>query len=302
MIADRRGICLTCGIKTVEVKILSRTPITNSDVHDGICIRCNGSAVPASVLHEWQVRNNVHLCSPGNSPHTHRHRMRVAADAIRLATAGNVRQSSSLSEGQPWLTASATVMSNSSVHESSNNESCSISGEADDNCNGSLLHCNDPGASFSSATSQPASQRHRTQFGGSPGSCQQPSVLLSHSAHSASTHSQDGTTSLPTIGPLEENSSEPLEPEDYMEGLHENSFSLIKGMKENRNRPDILKQKLHGFRNLADDQAGALYEIVVIHWSIIRPVDGSSWWRLVRFGEFVPRVTTKNNRQITVVV
>lgn len=50
-IARRRGICLSCGIKTHTVlQLLRRIPITNDDVCQGICIRCSGGSVP----NEWQ--------------------------------------------------------------------------------------------------------------------------------------------------------------------------------------------------------------------------------------------------------
>jgi hypothetical protein len=59
-IAKRRGMCVRCGTKTHQVKILGRVPLTTPDVHLGICIRCDGessSSVPPDVYSDWQARN-----------------------------------------------------------------------------------------------------------------------------------------------------------------------------------------------------------------------------------------------------
>jgi hypothetical protein len=49
--------------------------------------------------------------------------------------------------------------------------------------------------------------------------------------------------------------------EDYTSVGDDDSFSLVKAINECRNTPDQLKKKLHAMRNLADDQAGAVYEL-----------------------------------------
>lgn len=51
-----------------------------------------------------------------------------------------------------------------------------------------------------------------------------------------------------------------FEVEDY-KSLGGDSFSLLKGIRDNKDRPDVLKSKLHAFRNLAEDKAGSLNEI-----------------------------------------
>ena len=56
-IAKRRGLCLKCGIQTHALGMLGRTPLTNEEVHQGICIRDYSSSVPPTIWQEWQVRN-----------------------------------------------------------------------------------------------------------------------------------------------------------------------------------------------------------------------------------------------------
>jgi hypothetical protein len=49
--------------------------------------------------------------------------------------------------------------------------------------------------------------------------------------------------------------------EDYTSTGDDDSFTLVKAIKEYRDTPDRLRKKLHALRNLADDQAGVMYEL-----------------------------------------
>lgn len=77
-IARRRGVCLNCGTKTHDINFLGRRALTNDDVYQGICIKCNHAAVPPNILRDWQSRNaQVTHAQPPN-------RFRVAANLARM--------------------------------------------------------------------------------------------------------------------------------------------------------------------------------------------------------------------------
>jgi len=57
-IAQKRGICIKCGIKTHEKKVLRERALTNEHVHQGVCIRCNPDEVPDPIFKEWQKSIN----------------------------------------------------------------------------------------------------------------------------------------------------------------------------------------------------------------------------------------------------
>jgi hypothetical protein len=54
-IAKKKGVCVKCGMKTHDVKMFKRTPLTNDHVYDGKCIRCN-STVPPQILQQWEQK------------------------------------------------------------------------------------------------------------------------------------------------------------------------------------------------------------------------------------------------------
>lgn len=59
-IAKRKGLCMRCfTIKTHKIKYngLVRNPITDDDVYEGICIRCEPNKVPKSIMGAWDLRN-----------------------------------------------------------------------------------------------------------------------------------------------------------------------------------------------------------------------------------------------------
>ena len=56
-IAEKRGQCLRCGIKTRDVKgVFKRSTITSDQVYKGICIRCNPDKVPQDVYKAWESK------------------------------------------------------------------------------------------------------------------------------------------------------------------------------------------------------------------------------------------------------
>jgi hypothetical protein len=53
-IAKKKGVCVKCGIKTHDVKMFKRIPLTTDHVYDGKCIRCFSNSVPISILKSWE--------------------------------------------------------------------------------------------------------------------------------------------------------------------------------------------------------------------------------------------------------
>ena len=66
-LAKKKGVCLTCGIKTHKVSLLKRTPLTTDTVHKGVCIRCDPNEVPHGVLVAYQERKHNDSNSNNNN-------------------------------------------------------------------------------------------------------------------------------------------------------------------------------------------------------------------------------------------
>lgn len=330
-IAHRRGVCIICfGTKTHEVKVLGRTPLTNQDVYQGICIRCNGGSVPSNVLNDWQTRNQ---------PAAQRHgRLRTTVHALRVtggsgggvaAPAANSRQSSNFSgsmgsgsmgsgligsgsmgsgtiltaEVTPAIAAprpshqvgmtrtmtpplgsmgSGTILtaevspvrvmshdlrtdsersSNSAlgradqrsqrmrVRSSSEEESVNRYSIFQHQLSGSSLpgHAGGEGGSGRQLTNSPGGAR--TPLTPSTPSSINGGIGIVSSGSSSSPHHPNGG------GPPN------AEPEDYITSMDTDSFLLVKELRTNRDNPDKLVSTLHGLRNLAEDEVGALSEI-----------------------------------------
>mmetsp|Transcript_62880 Transcript_62880/g.94923 ORF Transcript_62880/g.94923 Transcript_62880/m.94923 type:complete len:1297 (-) Transcript_62880:36-3926(-) len=229
-IAKRRGLCVRCGTQTHQVKLLGRNPITNVDVYQGICIRCNSDAVPSNILSEWQARNAT---TAPVGPVSGVGRFRAAGHGIRYAN----QASRGGSHGHPSHSGHShrvappppAGMMNSEV--TPNPLQRKSSHGPPDSSRGAPHHDNNIGS-----RSDHGGRSNRT-FPSRAGS------------HVAGLHP---STSGPQHG---------IDSEDYKTNGDLDSWSLLKDIKDNRDKPDVLKSKLHGFRNLADDQAGALYEI-----------------------------------------
>jgi hypothetical protein len=65
-IAETKGICVMCGLKTHQVTLLNSKPLRNEDIYQGICIRDNPLRVPAYVYRAW--KSNF---QPNNQAHCH---------------------------------------------------------------------------------------------------------------------------------------------------------------------------------------------------------------------------------------
>lgn len=203
-IARRRGLCLKCGTRTHVVKIMSRTPLTNDDVYQGICIKCNNNSVPASVLQEWQMRNaQVAAVKPVNN------RFKAVGNAVRVThgshpglrppnpAAGLAAMTQSLPsrppDGYNRASSNSTSNSNSDTHTSSSR---------------SLNHTRSTGML--------------------------PAASISGSASSGENYKASGSESL----------------------------SPLKTIKENKERSEIIKTKLHALRNqVGPEEPGTLHEI-----------------------------------------
>jgi predicted regulator of Ras-like GTPase activity (Roadblock/LC7/MglB family) len=222
-IAKRRGLCLKCGTKTHQVKIISRSPLTNSNVHQGICIKCNNNAVPPSVLQEWQSRNAA-INPTGHGPN----RFKGAAHAARLLSHKNGPPGRRVSPPPPGGLITAEVAPLQGSAHNLPNRVNNLPNRSDNRSHSS-------GTVNRSASDMVASQKRSV-----PPS--QPSVPMSNSSSALSP--QNG-----------------LDSEEYKSSSDTDSWTLMKDIKDNRNKPDILRTKLHGFRNLADDLAGGMYEI-----------------------------------------
>ena len=245
-IAKRRGLCVRCGTQTHQVKLLGRNPITNVDVYQGTCIRCNGDAVPANILAEWQARNAT---TAPSGPVTGVSRFRAAGHGVRMTNMGNNMQQGAPSrpgpgQGHPGqlshslrghppmasnsdLTPSQNTLQRKHSHQPPQTGSTRMQHRPDDNMGGSSDHGGRDPLSRSQRSTQP----------------------LRAGSHVAGLHPK---SSGPQHG---------IDSEDYKTSSDLDSWTLVKDIKDNHDKPDMIKSRLHGFRNLGEDQAGALYEI-----------------------------------------
>jgi hypothetical protein len=79
-IASRRGQCVRCGVHTHTGKAFRRKALTDDNVYNGICIRCNPEQLPAHVVEAWDLRNK-----PAAVVNLDRQKARAAAAAAALA-------------------------------------------------------------------------------------------------------------------------------------------------------------------------------------------------------------------------
>ncbi|KAL7575979.1 hypothetical protein ACA910_000768 [Epithemia clementina (nom. ined.)] len=69
-IADRRGLCVRCGITTHEkTRILGRKPVSNENVYEGTCIRCNPRKVPQHIYDAWDAKNRPQMTAAVTAVH-----------------------------------------------------------------------------------------------------------------------------------------------------------------------------------------------------------------------------------------
>jgi hypothetical protein len=57
--ARRKGFCGCCGVDLLKIKYAGtvKIPLTNDNVHQGICIRCESDRVPKGVVTAWELVN-----------------------------------------------------------------------------------------------------------------------------------------------------------------------------------------------------------------------------------------------------
>lgn len=94
--ARKKGLCINCGLKTHSVLPYRRTPLTNTDVYQGHCIKCEPEEIPSRILKEWQERN-PHLVAV--TPTIHRTVSRGSAQPIKSRHSSNSMRHSTSGHG-----------------------------------------------------------------------------------------------------------------------------------------------------------------------------------------------------------
>jgi hypothetical protein len=233
-IAQRRGLCVQCGMRTHTVSIFQNSAITNDDVYKGICIKCNPTLVPANVLQGYDHRNPrvtapvVHRPSRNTIPTAvptgmlsaaHRARNRVATRSESEPTNNPIRSSATSAEFlalPPTRTSTGTTVNTRTLQNRISNE--------------------------------PRDTKHTLRgVVGAP--------LLDDPNHRSASSFDDaisisnGTTRANSRG----NNAE-----DYRGGVvHPDNFdvdTLLDSLKDDRGDPELLKQTLHRIRNFGYDQ------------------------------------------------
>jgi serine/threonine protein kinase len=73
-VPKRRGLCEACGVRTHKVTPLKRTPLNNTYVANGICLRCNPDEKRRQGRSEWETQHDrvspISSSSPSPSPKT----------------------------------------------------------------------------------------------------------------------------------------------------------------------------------------------------------------------------------------
>eukprot|EP00934_Nitzschia_sp_Nitz4_P008213 Nitzschia sp. Nitz4//scaffold1_size375055//185340//189218//NITZ4_000274-RA/size375055-processed-gene-0.362-mRNA-1//1//CDS//3329541039//8203//frame0 len=225
-IAKRRGLCLKCGTKTHQVKVLSRQALTNDDVYQGTCIKCNGSSVPANILQAWQARNDRHASS------TPVGRFKGVAQTIRY-------QRSAVAAMQQTRRSPSTTVSTHSAPDSR-----------------SLLQRKDSGQPMSSPSLTPSFNR-KTISAGASLNVAPPYRNISASSTGSSSHLSTGD-----VGSQRSMQSlTGLDGEDFKVGAGGDPSHLMQELREHRTSPDHLHSTLHAIRNTGCDEPGFMHEL-----------------------------------------
>jgi hypothetical protein len=211
VIAKRRGLCLKCGTKTHQVKLMGRSALTTEDVYQGVCIKCHQHGVPPKVYQEWSSRHAA--AAQAARPN----KLRNTVNAVRYATGprGQSGPHSSIRRppgpgGPPNSGPGGSVERKDSRHgHMARNNSHGSSGHHGD--------MNGPGGSL-----------HRKMSLG-PG----------------------GRTP----------SGNRMDTDEYKSAPDMDGAALLKDIQDNQDKPEVLRSRLHAFRNLVDDQVGALPDI-----------------------------------------
>lgn len=251
-IAKRRGLCVRCGTKTHQVKVLGRSGLTNKDVYHGICIRCNPDAVPVHVFTEWQSRQAPTAAVQPVRDHHGGNRFKAAGNAMRYVQRNqpNRRISPPPPAGvnpelspypQPGVTRKGSSKGNDMYGRPRVDEEPVLNANGHNRRKLRPTRSGSDGDNHRYPNHSNSAQQHPTPPSSHP---QQHQHQHPHAHYGSSKSPQNG-----------------YENEEYKSSADLDSWTLIKELKENRDKPDVLRIKLHGFRNLAEDQAGALFEI-----------------------------------------
>ena len=255
-IAKRKGVCVRCGTKTHTGNILRRIPLNNNDVYQGVCIRCNPDSVPANVYSEWRARNV--RSAPSNAAA----RFRGTARAVQYASSNRPGQTaSSAGSGSSAAAAPNTrwtppPTSNVITAEVTPIATRKVASHSD----GYARSTSDGAGNLGSSGHNQNSHSHLGQNSYRPHST---GAIVSSGRQVPDATSNSVPKSAPQLQPASRisQSQSTIDAEEYKSTSDEDSWELVKALKASRDNPTLLKQKLHRFRNLSEDQAGALYEI-----------------------------------------
>ena len=236
-IAKKKGICVRCGVKTHEVKMFSSKALSNDHVHMGFCIRDYPSKVPSHLVHAWEAKYKSPIApvQPAN-------KLRVIAKIVQV-TAGHMNvvhngtHTGPRSTAGPNRTHSPNPSSRSTAH-ASNGRATSTALPRESPRDPSLHHIKPQ--QFSTKPSPPPITH--------------PVANVRHSRHRESPEA---------LSPLTSGSDHiHIANEDYTGGNStDDGRQLLKVLRENTEKPTVLKQALHRLRNIREEHAGTLSEI-----------------------------------------
>ena len=240
-IAKRRGQCVKCGSKTHESGIMRR-PLTNEDIYKGTCIKCNPDKVPSHILADYHRRNPPPVQTAPVST-ARGSRLRVATHAVMAANHHAQAQ-------QTRVRPSVNPPSMMSAEVTPIQQQVPVGAQV------SRMVSHRPGSS--TTIENPLHSSGRFASGTLPNFNASTSNIgpLTSSGRNTS----EGMA-LPKQSSQGISRSGPIDAEDFKSNNEEDCWDIVSALKNNRDNPDVLRRKLHALRNLAEDQAGALYEI-----------------------------------------
>jgi len=243
-IAKKKGVCVKCGIKTHEVKMFKRIALTTDHVYEGRCIRCNNSSVPHTIMLAWEQKfKPVQTPTPLSANARFRMAGRLAGLSTQVGHGGaGQAQTSERARGPNGLPNRPTTGVNSrAANESTRGYS----------------HSNTLRPRENQLRREAARSTGSSSSGGGSGSTLEVGSSLPQQ-HTNNSGSQSSLNRPPMIAV----GSEVMINEDYTGGgSQEDAWQVMKALRDNKNKPDVLRQKLHRLRNLGHEQAGALHEI-----------------------------------------
>jgi len=238
-LAKKNGVCVRCGVTTHVVKMLRRTPITNEHVCEGKCIKCRPEKCPREVVQAWEQKFKpqqaaVQQAAAQSAPSGAASRFRNAGLNVgRMKKGLNMMKPSGVAD-QPKK---AGPSSSASLNYQTSTKNIRPGPEFSRNTSGNYDHIQQ----LRGKKDDPRKQRHASR----ELSPRRP-IELAPSNHSPYNR---GSSTSSFFG------------EDYTSGgSKENAETLVESLRNNKSEPNVLKQKLHCLRNLAEE-AGALCDI-----------------------------------------